>query len=191
MRLQNRRGIGHAFRLKPKQEIQTCFVDRVGNRQQVAGRMRGRIDPPIADVLPPVRPAVGIQFVLVRRTVPARIDPIRIERHLIDRHSTAGRRPSFAASCFRRPTRPPECGGMTLPWESRGTLLSSINRWTSVLNSRRVWSVRTKTVIDGWRIDSPGRSRKFVRSMPISTSTACPVFANRAFHDPVQPTANR
>ena len=45
--------------------------------------MRGRIDPPVADVLPPVRPAVGIQFVLVRRTVPARIDPIRIERHLV------------------------------------------------------------------------------------------------------------
>ena len=45
--------------------------------------MRGRIDPPVADVLRPVRPAVGIQFILVRRAVPAGIDPIRVERHLV------------------------------------------------------------------------------------------------------------
>ena len=29
---EDRRGIGHALRLKPKQEFQTCLMDRVGNR---------------------------------------------------------------------------------------------------------------------------------------------------------------
>ena len=81
--LQNRSRIRHPFRLEPEQEFQTGPVDRVGDRQQVAGRMCGRIDPPVADVFPPVRTTVGIQFVLVRRAVPAGIDPVRIERQLV------------------------------------------------------------------------------------------------------------
>ena len=73
----------NAFGLKPEQEPLVGRVNRVRDREQVARRVRRRIDNPVSDVAVPVRPAVRIMLVLVRRTVPARVDPEDVERKVV------------------------------------------------------------------------------------------------------------
>ena len=58
-------------------------MDGVGNRQQIAGRVRRRVDAPIADVAPPMFSAVRIRIRFVRFSVPTRVDPVDVERKII------------------------------------------------------------------------------------------------------------